>query len=229
MASGPSADPETTLIASVTASYTERDNIAAGHLFNRSAEGLTDEDQNTRNRVVARAQHQILRRTRDVTRTPYQNQGTFPSARDVLAGRVDHTSLTTSFENKQQAQLYLTQLRVERQVADDTLPRTPEQKRQLAAILFQAFKSQAKANDGQRSLAPFSTGLYENKLVEILCWRILDNCIERSSIDSLLKPFGGDLVGTPALEVPFADHYDAIIRALSMWKTTAKQAFEPPY
>ena len=229
MDSVPALVGEAQFIDFVVSSYTQRENIAAGHLFDSSIEGLTGEDRITRDRVVVRAQHRILQITRDTTRTPYQNKSTFPNARDVLAGRVDHTSLTTSFENKQQAQLYLTQLRVERQVADDTLPRTPEQKRQLAAILFQAFKSQAKANDGQRSLAPFSTGLYENKLVEILCWRILDNCIERSSIDSLLKPFGGDLVGTPALEVPFADHYDAIIRALSMWKTTAKQAFEPPY
>lgn len=113
---------------------------------------------------------------------------------------------------------------------DPTLPRTIEDCKAHVKMLFKTFKSTALAQDSEQMLKPFKEHRHDNRLVECLCWSLLNACRARSEQEGpLLNAYEPSKARNNMELSTFSKRFDAIVRALAQSKTICKHLFDAPY
>lgn len=159
---------------------------------------------------------------------PYLNEETFASAVECLTRKesVDNATAFTSYEDALEWRMKNGQ---RTQDIDNTVPTAPEQNRALVKVLFKAFKSIAKASDNESMIRPFRQMKHDNPRVEVICWEILNACIQRSTCGPLVAVYDPNKIKNSPTPLTFAERFDYIVRALSTQKTICKHLFDAPF
>jgi hypothetical protein len=113
--------------------------------------------------------------------------------------------------------------------ADPTIPRTVQQKKAAVKLVFKAYKSVALATDNAGMLRAFLEQKHDNRHVEIICWSLVDGCIDRCDRGPLLKAYEPDKAKNTSNIRSFADRLDAIVESLTQQKTICKHLLDAPY
>ena len=220
-------------IASLVASKSVVD---SGHIVNNAHADLSQQAQTERDSAVVEAQlHLSTMLGEALGHSSFEQQATFPKARQIVGGSMKSSQIITCFENGMQSRHYLQCLNphdANREVTDGTIPTDPEHKRALVGIFVQAFRSTSNAQDKPKYLETFNKNKYDNRLVEARCWQILEFCIERSKRQALLRLWGGDKTkseGSNIRDMKFADRYDSIVDLLATWKKSCDRVYQAPF
>jgi hypothetical protein len=163
--------------------------------------------------------------------TPYLHEQNFDKAEDILDlhdAEVDNECLFNSFQEahawRGQSRLFNPQT-----AADITIPRTVEQKKAAVKLVFKAFKSVAVATDNAGMLKAFEEQRHDSRQVEVLCWAIVEGCIDRCDRGPLLNAYEPDKAKDPPNIKTFADRLDAVVVSLSHQKTICKHLLDAPF
>lgn len=213
-----------------------------GHLFDGINDHalLEETDPATRNRIIVQSQRTLTKTIdpEDLGKTMFDQQQYFPKSIDLVdCASADQPTMTTCFENLEQARMYLQELNPvdsSRFNEDNSIPQTQEEKRLHVAVLFRAFKSTANAFDNEKQLQKFreeQATKYDNRKVEIMCWQLLEDIIMRSQAGSLLRPHVSGPYRSERdnqQDMPFCERFDKVVDNLKKWKTTCRLVFEAP-
>lgn len=190
----------------------------------------THQGDRRRDAQIARDQFEESKRVDKLGQSAFRALKVFAKASDIMTDSIDTRELTTCFSNANQAELFFEMIKNQHSTVDTSVPLNPEKKRALVAVLVRAFKSVGKAQDNQNMLAAFDDELHNNALVEVVCWKLLQCCIERCGTTQPLQTAYG-VVGkkttiTNKYET-FEKRFDAIVEALSTFKCLCKQLYDP--
>lgn len=138
---------------------------------------------------------------------------------------------TTIFPDELTARKYREVLLPPKQQQDGTIPRTPTELRAHVKVLFKAFKVVRRDCACRQGIKdPFLHQIHDNRLVECLCWEILQACITRSEKDAnLVEAWEPNKFKFKKEEKTFAQRFDDIVKTMSNSKTICKHLFDVKY
>lgn len=163
--------------------------------------------------------------------TPYLHLEQFDQAEAVLDMNNMDIDYAVVFDSMQDAMNWRSRKRVldPQTSADPTIPRTTMQKKAVVKLLFKAFKSVVHATDNPQMKRAFEEQKHDNRLVETLCWTIVEGLIDRCDRGPLLNAFEAEKAkNNPSIRT-FADRLNAVVETMSRQKTICKHVFDPPY
>ena len=163
--------------------------------------------------------------------TPYLQEKTFPKIEELLSQ--DGASFDTElvFGSSRDAWYWRGSTRAyDGPVAPDpTIPRTQHQKKAIVKLLFKAIKSVGVATDNVGMIRPFSEQRHDNRRVEVVCWSILEACVDRCYRGSLVMAYEPEKAKAGSSIKSFAERMNAIVEALSKEKTICKHLLDAPF
>lgn len=160
---------------------------------------------------------------------PYLHESEFPTAAQCLAPVENCADTATAFKSYDEAMNWREKDGRVHQGPDNTLPQTTEQKQALVKVLFKAFKSIGRAVDNDAMVRPFRQMKHENARAEVVCWQILNACIDRCKYGSLVALYDPNKSKSTTDGLSFADRFNCIVKALSSQKTICKHLFDAPF
>jgi hypothetical protein len=155
-----------------------------------------------------------------------EDPATVPKSQDLhrLQG------IETYFDNVLTAEAYRAACRPNQVEYDTTIPRTLLSKRNHVRTLVMAFNSVAHANDNRTMKQPFIDRRHDQKLVEVLCWQILQAIISRATFsDPLMMSYDASKARDSVGISKFAERFDAVVQAMIGCKTICKHMYDAPY
>lgn len=162
--------------------------------------------------------------------TPYNNLQITERAKDMMSDHDQQIDRATLFESPLEAAEYRRILSIHSQIHDHTIPSTTLQKKACVKLLFKAFKSTYDAADNQGVLKAFDEHRHDNRLVECLCWELLQNIILRCDSST---PLGNSYDPTKAKHnlgiITFEQRFNAVLEALAGSKSMCKHLFDIPF
>lgn len=148
-----------------------------------------------------------------------------PSSAECMSSGADSGS---EFPSLEAAQEYRKMLLADNVDVDHTIPRTQAQLRAHALALFKAFKCiPEECQDRDDMKKWFVDQRHNNQLVEVKCWEILHECINRSvTITNLVEAHEPNKFRFKAGSMTFAERFDIIKETMALSKTICKHLFD---
>ncbi|ETN42273.1 uncharacterized protein HMPREF1541_04214 [Cyphellophora europaea CBS 101466] len=141
-----------------------------------------------------------------------------------------NTNAQTYFPDGLTAEFYRAACRQAKAPTDHTIPITPQALKSHIRVLVRAFNNSQNCDDNKGMVKPFLERRHDQKLVECLCWEILQACISRSVfVDPLLTSWDLSKARDSVSLDNFAMRFDAIAVAMFSSKTICKHLFDAPY
>ncbi|RMD45094.1 hypothetical protein DV735_g178, partial [Chaetothyriales sp. CBS 134920] len=113
---------------------------------------------------------------------------------------------------------------------DFTIPGTPLAQQMHVHWLIRAFFNTDGCEDNEQMINPFIKRRHDAKLVEVLCWTILKQCIMRARTEKpLLTAYEPGKLRQFVEVKTFAQRFDEIVKSLRRSKTICKHLYDCPY
>ncbi|KAK2754777.1 hypothetical protein FQN54_006670 [Arachnomyces sp. PD_36] len=113
-------------------------------------------------------------------------------------------------------------------LVDPTIPRSVREQKAVVLALLEAMMSVDSAEDNEGMLKPFREGRYPRERMEVACWNVLDQCIQRHERGPLLASYDAKMKQSAKIE-NFRERMGHIIEALACHKTICKHLLDAPY
>ncbi|KAK5244311.1 hypothetical protein LTS03_006524 [Exophiala xenobiotica] len=179
---------------------------------------------------------------RGVTQWMNVKPETLPSSRNLSTGTYDSQTI---FPNALTASKYHDVILSNTNQVDLTIPATPDARKAHVKVLFKAFKivpqdededDQGQDMDEQRKKRDvkqaFKNQIHDNRMVESLCWRILDACVYRSGKEqNLIEAYIGETGKSHGKRQnwSFEDRFDKIVQTMANSKSVCKHLLDTAY
>ncbi|EXJ94077.1 hypothetical protein A1O1_02470 [Capronia coronata CBS 617.96] len=152
-----------------------------------------------------------------------------PSSTELMSGQAIDSA--TIFGDEFTARRYRDVLLPPTGQQDGTIPRTAEQKRAHVKVLFQAFKSVPSAStEGEKMKEKFVKEEHNNHLVEVMCWELLGDLIQRAEkAVNLVEAWEPGKAKGKTEEWTFAERFDHLVGAMAESKAICKHLFDVPF
>lgn len=139
-------------------------------------------------------------------------------------------SKVTYFPDPLTAEFYRFAVRPNVHKDDDTIPESLDALQSHVRVLVLAFNNVMNCQDNDAMVRPFRDRRHDQKLVECLCWQILQALIWRSqSNDPLMTAYDLSKAKDSGGLETFAERFDAVVDAMCVSKTICKHLNDAPY
>ena len=113
---------------------------------------------------------------------------------------------------------------------DETIPTSLEAQQSHVRVLVLAFNNAIGCQDNEAMVKPFLDRRHDQKLIECLCWQILQCIIWRAqSPDPLMTAYDLSKARDNNGLESFAERFDAVVKAMCVSKTICKHLNDAPY
>ncbi|KAK5048991.1 hypothetical protein LTR84_005413 [Exophiala bonariae] len=179
-----------------------------------------------------RAAHQVYNQAINIQedqrgRTPWLDLelDDLPTSAECMGSNAD---AGTEFPSLEAAQEYRKLLLEDATTIDNTIPRTQAQLRAHALALFKAFKCiPEECQDRDDMKKWFVEQRHNNQLVEVKCWEILHECINRSTtVTNLVEAHEPHKFKFKSGAMTFAQRFNIIKETMALSKTICKHLFD---
>lgn len=139
-------------------------------------------------------------------------------------------SKLTYFPDPLTAEFYRFAVRPNVHEDDGTIPASSDALQSHVRVLVLAFNNTMNCQDNDAMIRPFRDRRHDQKLVECLCWQILQALIWRSqSNDPLMTAYDVSKAKDSGGLETFAERFDAVVEAMCVSKTICKHLNDAPY